>query len=120
MICTKCNEEKFDNFHKCQRHCKSCVAKADAAYYAKQRALVDEYKLRHGCIDCGFNTYPEALHFDHKDPMMKNFSIGRSIRKHWDKLLKEIEKCDVRCANCHAVKHKRLRMAVEMVAESVC
>jgi hypothetical protein len=73
-------------------------------------AVLDAYKIAAGCIDCGFNAWPEALHFDHVDPQTKRQSLGwfadRSKLKTKAKLrqfLGHVEAhCVVRCANCHA------------------
>lgn len=69
--------------------------------------------MERGCIDCGYNSHPAALHFDHKFPNKKRFKIGAATSRNWTDVLKEIRNCDIRCANCHAVKtvkakdHKR-------------
>lgn len=82
--------------------------------------------MKRGCIDCGFNNHPAALHFDHRDPLNKSFSVARNSERSWKKVLEEVDKCDVRCANCHAIKHAnelriiRLRKSGEMVAARVC
>jgi hypothetical protein len=72
--------------------------------YAVVRAYLDGIKLKSGCVDCGYNAHPAALHFDHIDPLAKSFTIaaGWSRAKHL--LEAEIAKCEVRCANCHAVR----------------
>lgn len=75
---------------------------------AKRRGEMDEIKLARGCIDCGYNLAPEALHFDHRDPAEKEFSVGLRIWSSWAKLLVEMAKCDVRCANCHAIRTRRM------------
>jgi len=63
-----------------------------------------EYKLAQGCADCGFNLHPDALTFDHRDERTLSFTIsqrgGRSAGVVWA----EVAKCDVRCANCHAIR----------------
>ena len=60
------------------------------------------YFKTHPCVDCG-ETNPVVLDFDHRDPDDKEFTIsqglGHSFSLH--RLMVEIEKCDVRCANCH-------------------
>jgi hypothetical protein len=66
--------------------------------------LVNKIKLEAGCIDCGYADDPVALHFDHRDPSQKLFTIAKGLTRALDKLLAEIAKCDVRCANCHAIK----------------
>ena len=53
----------------------------------------------HGCVDCG-ETDPLVLEFDHRGD--KAFNIGSVLNeRRWEAVLREIEKCDVRCANCH-------------------
>lgn len=72
--------------------------------YWKKRKWLNELKLREGCIDCGYDQHPAALQFDHRNPATKSFNIGASLHMGWVTLTQEIIKCDVRCANCHAVK----------------
>jgi len=72
----------------------------------RDRELADAYKVAHGCIDCGYNAFPAALHFDHRDPATKTADVAQLIGtgRRWETILIEIAKCDVRCANCHAVR----------------
>lgn len=128
-ICVKCDKELDDlefawkNSKKNIRHniCKKCVKVYTKAHYQsnkdeyKQRARRDskknfyrnrelllEYLHSHPCVDCG-NNNPLVLHFDHlKD---KKYNISRMMGTYsWNTVLKEIEKCEVRCANCHMIK----------------
>jgi hypothetical protein len=75
-----------------------------AAIRAERIAMVNAIKLERGCIDCGYNAHPAALHFDHRDPALKDFTIAKSLTFGLPKLLAEIAKCDVRCANCHTIR----------------
>lgn len=87
----------------------------------ERRAKLDEIKVERGCVDCGFKAHPSALHFDHRDRTLKRFSIAHGIMSGWTKLLEEVAKCDVRCANCHAIKtteHRDRRKAD--VCEALC
>ena len=61
-------------------------------------------KKAHGCIDCGYAAHAEALQFDHIGND-KKANVSDLIRSDygWQTILKEIDKCVVRCANCHAV-----------------
>lgn len=75
------------------------------------QAFLDEIKLERGCIDCGYRENAAALEFDHRDPDTKLVApSGKRMTVSgmgtWprDKVLAEIEKCDVRCANCHAIR----------------
>lgn len=51
------------------------------------------------CVDCG-ETDPLVLEFDHLGG--KEFNISRGLRNtSWQRLIDEIAKCEVVCANCH-------------------
>lgn len=68
------------------------------------RALIDEYLRHHPCVDCG-RADITVLEFDHRRPSEKNLSVGRiALMGSWPSVLREIEKCDVRCANCHRMR----------------
>jgi hypothetical protein len=43
------------------------------------------------------------LEFDHRDNVVKIDSVGKGVDRMLgiDKLQEEIDKCDVRCSNCH-------------------
>ena len=70
-------------------------------YRIENRPLLLAYLLAHPCVDCG-EPDPVKLDFDHRDPSMKKGNIAAmAARKPWRLVLREIEKCDVRCANCH-------------------
>lgn len=71
---------------------------------AERYKWVDAYKVERGCVDCGYSADPRALDFDHiRDVKVANVS---ELVRHapWHKVLTEITKCVVRCANCHRVK----------------
>lgn len=71
-------------------------------YVARNRAILGQIKLEHGCIDCG--TREGRLDFDHRPGTTKEFNLGRP-RCSVERLMTEVEKCDVRCVNCHARRH---------------
>jgi hypothetical protein len=58
-------------------------------------------------VDCG-ESDPVVLDFDHVRGS-KRFSIAIAVTLGypWETLLREIEKCEVRCANCHRRKTAR-------------
>lgn len=69
------------------------------------REKLNAIKLARGCIDCGYRAHPAALHFDHRPGVEKLGQVSDLMSKRgWDVTLAEVDKCDVRCANCHAVK----------------
>lgn len=68
------------------------------------RAMIDQYLREHPCVDCG-GTDITVLEFDHRDPAAKELTVAELARdSEWPRVLREIEKCDVRCANCHRLR----------------
>lgn len=61
-----------------------------------------EYFSSHPCVDCG-ETDPVVLEFDHIESKNKDAAVSTMVStlKSWERILEEIEKCEVRCANCH-------------------
>jgi hypothetical protein len=71
----------------------------------KRQQLLDEWKTSQGCVDCGYNTNARALDFDHRLGVVKYRGISELvINNTWAAVMEEIEKCDLRCANCHRIK----------------
>jgi hypothetical protein len=60
------------------------------------------YLQDHPCVDCGEKDIV-VLHFDHIDADSKEVEISRLVwmDRAWPRVLKEVEKCAIRCANCH-------------------
>lgn len=104
-----------------QLYCKECNKLACRAYYANspaRRAKISEYKKRvtaacreyviqylktHPCVDCGESDII-VLEFDHlrdKRASIADMMHGRCALK---TIKAEIQKCEVRCANCHRRK----------------
>ncbi len=67
---------------------------------------LSEYKKGLSCMKCS-ESHPATLQFHHRNPKDKEFSIGEYRRGRYSKkrILDEIAKCDVICANCHAKEH---------------
>lgn len=75
-------------------------------YQAKRRALLMEYLNSKACVDCG-TTDPVVLELDHVYGQ-KDFNIGDKVCAYaWKRVLRELDKCEVRCANCHRRKTAR-------------
>lgn len=97
----------------CSGLCKSRTDNAKYQCYAaqKKRGLERKIKavnLKGGCCSkCGYKKNYGALHFHHLDPSIKEeeLDIRKFSNGKWDKALKELEKCVLLCANCHAELH---------------
>lgn len=67
------------------------------------------YKEKKGCADCR-NHYPHyVLEFDHMPEFQKIDIVYRVLRNYGEEMAwKEVEKCQVVCANCHKIRtHQR-------------
>lgn len=59
------------------------------------------------CMKCGYDKNLSVLNFHHREPEEKNFSLSsRELGMYSeDRLLDELDKCDLLCSNCHAELH---------------
>ena len=130
MICTKCNEDKeLSNFAKAshtktgyQSWCRTCKNKLENNWYhaseenKKKRAKQILERLRENkrkaieylggkCKDCAGVFHQSVYDFHHRDPKEKEESAEKLMHKSWDKIVKEINKCDLLCSNCHRIRH---------------
>jgi predicted HNH restriction endonuclease len=72
----------------------------------RNRTFVTDYLSTHPCVDCG-NSDIRVLEFDHVRGK-KLINVSHAIKRTWSlkKLSEEIDKCEVRCANCHRIVTK--------------
>lgn len=127
--CSRCNKTKNqEEFRKHKRNidglhiwCKTCCREYDRDWYKKtggptpkrlsqirrwRQNRTEEFNNRyksHPCADCRQIYHPAAMQFDHLGD--KKFNLGdMKTQLSWEELDKEIEKCELVCANCHAVR----------------
>ncbi len=72
----------------------------------ENKQYVQDYLAAHPCVVCGEDRVP-TLVFHHRDPSTKLFSVSQYGRRPLFKIQEEIDKCDVLCANCHAMWHHK-------------
>ena len=73
----------------------------------RRREWYRRYKQRLSCEKCP-ESRVRALQFHHKDDYVKKENVSDMAKRGYSKkkILKEMNKCKVLCANCHAVEHK--------------
>lgn len=94
--------------------CRDCMNKTSRERYLiskdevrrrtekKQKAV--DYLGGH-CWDCG-ESYPLCVYdFHHIDPKTKDISPAKALSQTWDRLILELDKCALLCANCHRQRH---------------
>jgi hypothetical protein len=82
----------------------------------RRRVWLAEQKQGKPCVDCGIEYPHYVLDWHHLDPATKLFGIGQgSFRNSRAKILEEMAKCVLLCANCH--REREYGSFVEIVAE---
>ncbi len=129
IICCRCkNEKDYDEFsfknkkrNIKQKTCKECFKIVRRKWYEKHKEKIIlkntknrkkntlwfiEYKSTLKCSRCTEN-HPACLDFHHLNPQEKDFSVTAIANGTYSKkrILEEINKCEVLCANCHRKLH---------------
>ena len=138
ILCHGCNVElptsefwkhKTKGF---QSLCKACSTKRRRNYYLQNKVRETERRLSREqdlkewfrdlksqpCSDCGQSFHFSAMDWDHLSN--KTVNVSDLIRKGFGKkrILQEIEKCDLVCANCHRIRsyERSVRSSVRTLA----
>lgn len=139
-ICSKCQltkpavEYNFRDRASGKRHsyCKSCGKELTRSHYRRnKRRYLDRNNLtfdRHReivrqakskpCADCGVQYPFYVMDFDHREDVEKTFALNSIQRKTIKAILREIEKCDVVCSNCHRKRTYARLMASQIIVET--
>lgn len=81
------------------------AVKRSARLKAKLRLQMLDYLSDKSCVICGYSD-SRALEFDHINPNSKTIGIAKAMSDiwSWNRILEEIDKCQILCANCHKIK----------------
>lgn len=131
-----CDEEKpYTEFSfknkatgRLQSHCKPCHKEYRKSHYqankhkyidkARERRQRFKQKIREiksvPCFDCKIQYPFYVMQFDHRNPKEKEYLVSRLANGNSiEKTYKEIQKCDIVCANCHAERtYQRLQASL--------
>jgi len=121
-VCGKCGEEKaLSSFLPARTTpdgygnvCDPCrrkrLAKTARAKRKEVRKLKDKLKSV-PCGDCNVQYPPYIMQFHHIDPSKKHKDVSaiHSIKE----LMREIEKCIILCANCHALRELAISSGIK-------
>lgn len=147
-VCQKCKEEKQEEEFAWKKKgklrsttCNSCMTDYRRVWYERNKVkhkrnakswrlkmanqlfeFVQGYRMTHPCVDCG-ESDPVVLDFDHRDDVDKSFNVCDAIHRKLslEKIKTEIEKCEMRCANCHRRRtakqfnHKKLSYPLRLL-----
>lgn len=104
-LCRDCSRAHSNNYYKThkKKHIEY-VSSASRAQRKRTQQLVLDILKNSKCLDCGTDDY-RVFEFDHVRGLKLNnvssmISGGYGIKK----ILEEISKCEVVCANCHRIR----------------
>ena len=105
---TTCNEchKIYLKGHYLRNKQKYIITSAKSAKKNRElnRQKLFDYLKDKKCKDCSENDI-RVLDFDHRSGEKKEHGISKMMHLYtWTRILKEIEKCDIRCSNCHRKK----------------
>jgi hypothetical protein len=131
-ICSTCLLEKacgefYRKGGRLQSKCKDCQRAYFRLYYRENRQLfITKNRLNKNrqrrrlraillrvkqrpCQDCGGTFHPWVMELDHRAGTVKTAAVANMVSKGCTdaRLLEEIDKCDVVCANCHRMRTYR-------------
>lgn len=118
--CSKCGK-RYRDYEQRNSFCRPCKRFYDREYHKTRtsyekgrkqflqekrkrniRLSVRRYKASKGCAECS-ETDPIVLELDHRDRNDKTDHISQMITRGMAlvRIMVEVKKCDVVCANCH-------------------
>lgn len=109
LLCANCHRRRHDG--------RALTEGVGAAVVrSRRRTKVRAVALLGGCCSaCGFRSSLAALEFHHRDPRWKDFAISvDGVPRAWGRIVAELSKCVLLCANCHRELHAEIRGASQM------
>ena len=106
-ICRKCSNLRSRQYYR-ENHNKhlAVVKERKRRNIQENREKLVEYLKNNPCVDCK-ETDILVLQFDHQRDKIKDISKAIQANWSWQSILDEINKCQVRCANCHTRRTAR-------------
>jgi len=102
-ICRACSKARSRKYYKenTDKH-KKAVYKRTTEQRERNKEFIFEYLLEHPCVDCGEDD-PIVMEFDHLPGCDKKYEVSSMVGSSYsiETIKKEIDKCEVVCANCH-------------------
>ena len=82
-------------------YCRPCVEVMKTRAYNK---VIEDFFGGFICASCGFKGEPRQFDCHHTNPKNKSINVAhlRGLKK--STIIKELEKCELLCANCHRLE----------------
>lgn len=116
--CTKCEEDKpLEEFQpyksgrnkgKLHSWCRPCFRKPQLERRQRKKEKAIQY-LGSECNRCKGTFHHSIYEFHHIDPSQKDLNVSKILNSSWEKIKKEVDKCELLCANCHKIRHHEMK-----------
>ena len=101
MKCKYCNKNASTKRRPNATQCGSCAV--SKRRHKRKKECVDY--LGGECLKSGWGDHLAGLSFHHRNPSEKEFELNSNgLLLKWEAMEKELNKCDLLCVRCHAVK----------------
>ena len=83
---------------------KQKYVEASARRKSRNRSYIRNLKMNGSCVDCNISDW-RVLDYDHKPDSGKLFNVAQAVEMGHsiERIDAEIQKCELRCANCHRI-----------------
>lgn len=105
-VCRLCNREYLKNHYYSNKEYYYQKSKNTRRAY---RERISKLKENTPCSDCGNKFPPICMDYDHiEDNKINSVAVLVTIGS-WESIMKEIEKCELVCSNCHRIRTQKRR-----------
>lgn len=107
-ICRKCGEKDSKKFYGHKKSlCGKCSTKENvAACRAKKQKAIE--LMGGSCKYCGYNKCAGSMDFHHTNAKLKDKNFHHMRFWSWNRIVKELKKCELVCKNCHGEIHAKM------------
>lgn len=90
--------------------CKKCSSENNLSNKMSKKVEMVKYKGSE-CLCCKIRLTEDnssIFDFHHRDPSEKDINLVKIKGRSWKRIVVELDKCDLLCANCHRLVHAKL------------
>lgn len=97
--------------------CKKCL---DDHHKNRMKDIILNHFGKYECTSCGYNKCIRAIEFHHMDTTEKEVEVSQMNSYSKERIVSELEKCLMLCANCHREIHEGLIDKDEIIKKQAC
>lgn len=97
-VCKRCHRLRISSWRDIRPELNKAAKKRS---FKKSAQFIASFKLNRPCARCGIVYPPCAMDFNHLDRTCKNRNVAQLYEKSRRRIMDEITRCELICANCH-------------------